>query len=134
MGEMADLAREEYEIEMYQRQYEKSLKQAVTRNDSYKTEVVLNRNNWVDGHGTVHELKDMERDHLQNILFFIYKRRDRYWLNCKDVSLIEKFKDGDEFFQVVIRNSTIWKSIIAELQRPTEGFNFEFTVPGEDSK
>lgn len=101
------------------------------KENQYKTENVLNRTNWVDGQGTVHELKDMDRSHLQNVLFFIYKSRDRYWLNCKDVSLIEKFKDGDEFFQLVIRNSTIWKAIIAKLQRPVEVFNFEFNVPGE---
>ncbi|RGP44662.1 hypothetical protein BTW32_27085 [Bacillus thuringiensis] len=94
--------------------------------------MVLNRTNWVDGQGTVHELKDMDKDHLQNILFFIYKRRDRYWLNCNDVQMIERFKDGDEFFQNVIRNSTIWKSIIAELKRPVEGFNFDFKIPGMD--
>lgn len=97
---------------------------------TYKTENVLNRSNWVDGFGTVHELSDLEKDHLQNILYFIYKRRDRYWLNCNDVTLIEKFKDGDEFFQVVIRKSTIWKAIIEELKRPVEGFNFSFTIPG----
>ncbi|MEW8987479.1 MAG: hypothetical protein AB2401_10850, partial [Bacillus sp. (in: firmicutes)] len=125
MGEIAD-----YHVEQFT---SGNWGQPVTQRNSknyFKTEDVLNRINWVDGQGTVHELKDMDRDHLQNVLFFIYRKRDRYWLNCKDVSLIEKFKDGDEFFQVVIRNSTIWKSIIQELQRPVEGFNFEFTIPG----
>lgn len=130
MGEMADLAHEEYMIEQLGRAHQKVIE------NPYKTETVLNRTNWVDGQGTVHELKDMDRDYLQNVLFFIYKKRDRYWLNCKDVTLIEKFQDGNEFFQVVIRKSTIWKAIIAELQRPVEGFNFEFTIPGlgEDAK
>lgn len=126
MGDMADLAREEYEIEQLMRTYN------AAKINPYKTENVLNSTTWTDGYGAVHELKDMDRDHLQNVLFFIYKRRDRYWLNCNDVSLIEKFKDGDEFFQVVIRNSTIWKAIIEELERPTEGFNFKFTIPGEE--
>lgn len=121
MGEIADYYAEEY----YRDQHDK-------KRQLYKTEMVLNRTNWVDGQGTVHELKDMDKDHLQNILFFIYKRRDRYWLNCNDVQMIERFKDGDEFFQNVIRNSTIWKSIIAELKKPVEGFNFDFTIPGMD--
>ncbi|WP_371069117.1 hypothetical protein [Sediminibacillus sp. JSM 1682029] len=129
MGDMADLAAEEYYASLAEQEYGL---QKHKRSRLYKTEDVLNRSNWVDGQGAVHELKDMDRDHLQNVLFFIYRRRDRYWLNCKDVSLIEKFKDGDEFFQSVIRSSTIWKAIIAELQRPVEGFNFEYTVPGED--
>lgn len=125
MGDMADLAREEY--------YANLADKRASKESPYKTELVLNRTNWVDGYGNIHELENMERDHLQNVLYFIYKRRDRYWLNCNDVSLIEKFKDGDEFFQVVIRNSTIWKAIIAELQRPVEGFNFDFTIPGSSN-
>lgn len=103
---------------------------AMNNEEAFKTENVLNRDNWIDGMGTIHELKDMEKGHLQNVLYFIYKSRDRYWLNCNDVSLIEKFKDGDEFFQLVIRHSTIWKAIIAELERPVEGFNFHFSIPG----
>lgn len=133
MGEMADLAREEYEIEMYGRQYDKNMRQAVARVNPISTEDVLNRTSWVDAQGVTHELKEMEQDYLQNVLYFIYKRRDLYWMKCRDVSIIESFKDGDEFFQVVIRNSTIWKSIIKELQRPSEGFNFEFKVPGESN-
>lgn len=123
MGEMAD-----YHVEQFT---SGKWSQPDKKENPWKTETVLNRSNWVDGWGTLHELKDMDKDYLQNVLFFIYKRRDFYWLNCNDVSLIEKFKDGDGFFQVVIRKSTIWKSIIAELQEPTEGFNFEFTIPGE---
>ncbi|WP_227995169.1 hypothetical protein [Oceanobacillus sp. CFH 90083] len=103
------------------------------KTDPYKTEAVLNRTTWIDGEGTIHELKGMDREHLQNILFFIYRKRDRYWLNCNNVSIIEKFKDGDEFFQLVIRRSNIWQAIINELQRPVEGFNFDFKVPGEEA-
>lgn len=128
MGDIADYYAEEFKIEQFHRTQPKGPK------NIFKTENVLNRTHWIDGQGTIHELKDMDRDHLQNVLFFIYKRRDRYWLNCSDVDLIEKFKDGDEFFQVVIRKSTLWKAIMTELQRPVEGFNFEFTIPGEDDK
>lgn len=99
--------------------------------DPWKTETMLNRTNWLDGWGTLLELEEMDQDHLQNVLYYLYKNRDRLWLNCQDTSLIEKFKDGDEFFQNVIRNSTIWKGIIAELKRPEEGFNFSYTIPGE---
>lgn len=102
------------------------------REELFKTENVLNRSNWIDGDGTVHELKDMEKSHLQNVLYFIYKRRDRYWLNCNDASLIEKYQDGDEFFQLVIRKSVIWQAIIKELSRPAEGFNFEFVIPSKE--
>ena len=125
MGEIADY---------YAEEYYKDIAMAQGQKQQMKTEDILNRKAWVDAYGTVHELENMDRDYLQNVLFFIYKRRDRYWLNCRDVSLIEKFKDGDEFFQHVIRNSTIWKSIIAELEKPVEGFNFEFTIPGEETK
>lgn len=128
MGEIADYYAEELMVEQFHRTQSKAPK------NIFKTENVLNRTNWIDGQGTIHEIKDMDRDHLQNVLFFIYKRRDRYWLNCSDVNLIEKFKDGDEFFQVVIRKSTLWKAIITELQRSVEGFNFEFTIPGEGDK
>lgn len=127
MGEMAELAAAEYYADLAGNQ-----KYVKINTDPFKTENVLNRDTWVDAQGTLHELKDLDRDHLQNILFFIYKRRDRYWLNCKDITMVEKFKDGDEFFQNVIRNSTIWKSIINELQKPSEGFNFGFSVPGEE--
>ena len=127
MGEMAELAAEDY----YASLADSNLSKQKPKNDPFKTETVLNRTNWVDGWGDILELKDMDRDHLQNVLFFIYKRRDRYWLNCRDVGMVEKFKDGDGFFQLVIRKSTIWKSIIAELERPAEGFNFNFSVPGE---
>lgn len=97
----------------------------------YKTEDVLNSTKWKVGQGVVHELHTLEKDHLQNILYFLYKRRDRYWMNCRDVSIIEKFENGDDFFQRVIRNSTIWSAIIDVLNSTeNQGFNFEFTIPG----
>lgn len=130
MGDAADLAREYYEMEMYESQFNNYPRRFKELANQYKTENVLNRNTWYDAYGNVHELKEMDKDYLQNILFFIYKRRDRYWLNCNDTSVIEKFQNGDEFFQHVIRKSTIWRAIIAELEKPTEGFNFEFTIPG----
>jgi len=138
MGEMADYYASMYcadlaDQHLQEEREDKDFKKIYLKSkpDPFKTENILNRNTWVDGQGTVHELKDMGRDHLQNVLHFLYKQRDRYWLNCNDASLIEKFKDGDQFFQLVIRESTIWKSIINELEKPSEGFNFNFEVPGK---
>lgn len=110
---------------------EPSLRISPKKQNPWKPEVLLSRTNWVDGEGTIHELQDMDRDYLQNVLYFIYKNRDRLWLGCDNASLIDTFKDGDEFFQHVIRNSNIWKAIIKELRTPVEGFKFKFTVPGE---
>ena len=93
------------------------------------TEEVLNRRGWADSWGNVTELEDMTKEHLQNVLYYLYKNRDRYWFNCKDASLIDRFKDGDEFFQLVIRKSTLWTSIIEILESPEEGFNFAFYLP-----
>lgn len=94
-----------------------------------KTEQVLNRAEWVNAYGEILEVSSLEQDYLQNILMYLYKHRDRYWLNCKDASLIELFRDGDEFFQLVIRKSTIWTSIIEQLTTEDKGFNFEFDLP-----
>lgn len=96
------------------------------------TESVLNRNTWIDANGVIHNVEDMGEDYLKNVLHFVYKRRDYYWLNCTNINLVNKFKNGDEFFQKVIRKSTLWNSIINELQKPNEGFNFTFETPGED--
>lgn len=93
------------------------------------TEEVLNRRGWADSWGNVSQLEELETDHLKNILYYLYKNRDRYWFNCKDATLIDRFKDGDEFFQLVIRNSTLWTSIIEILESPEQGFNFEFELP-----
>ncbi|MFA1819031.1 hypothetical protein ACDX78_02305 [Virgibacillus oceani] len=124
MGEMAELAAEEYyaslaELKLSEKQNK--------RFNPYKTENVLNNTFWIDGYGTKHELENMDKDHLQNVLYFLYRKRDRYWLNCNDVSLIEKFKDGDDFFQRVIRKSTLWKAILDTLEKPEEAFNFKIS-------
>ncbi|WP_258729681.1 hypothetical protein [Bacillus atrophaeus] len=93
-----------------------------------KTEATLNADFWMNANGEIMPLAGMEKDYLHNILHFLYKKRDWYWLNCKDTKLIESFRDGDEFFQHVIRKSTIWNSIINQLQAPEEKFNFTFST------
>lgn len=99
------------------------------KNTEMSTEAVLNRVKWVDGQGTIHEPSTMEKEHLQNVLFYLYKNRDKYWLRCKNSKIIEEFENGEQFFQFVIRKSTIWKVISQELIREDEGFNFEYTIP-----
>lgn len=89
------------------------------------TEEVLNSKTWVDGSGEAHELEGMDKDYLHCVLFYLYKNRNRYWLNCRKVKMIESFEDGDEFFQKIIRNSTLWQSIIGQLSIvDDETFNF----------
>lgn len=95
------------------------------------TEMVLNRRGWTDSWGNILELDTMDKDYLQNVLYYLYKNRDRYWFNCKDASLIDKFEDGEEFFQKVIRKSTLWTSIIELLESPNQSFNFDIDVPGK---
>lgn len=90
------------------------------------TEQILNSTSWMDGEGTITPVTEMDKEHLHNILNFIYRKRDRYWLNCREVKTIESFKDGDEFFQKVIRRSTLWTVIMDQLNNSVEGFNFDW--------
>lgn len=132
MGDMAEYYREQEMLDYYEQELERETRRMdLTRNKParskslYKTENVLNRTNWVDGQGNIHELETMDRDHMQNVLYFLHKHRNRYWLNCNDVTMIDRFKDGDQFFQQVIRQSTIWNAIMEELKRSDiQGFNF----------
>lgn len=94
------------------------------------TESILNSDSWMDGMGTVTPVVQLEDDHLRNILLFIYKSKDRYWLNCHDTSFIKDYKNGEEFFQHVIVHSTLWNSILDHINRPETSFNFEFSIPG----
>lgn len=89
-----------------------------------KTEQILNSTYWVDGNGEIHSLIDLDKDHLHNILNFLYRNRNRYWLNCQKTVMIESFNDGDEFFQKVIRKSTLWNAIIDQLNVERNDFNF----------
>ncbi|MDR4376499.1 UNVERIFIED_CONTAM: hypothetical protein FO487_02240 [Bacillus amyloliquefaciens DSM 7 = ATCC 23350] len=94
-----------------------------------KTEATLNSDFWMNADGEIKPLTEMEDDYLRNILNFLYKKRDWYWLNCRDTKLIESFQNGDDFFQHVIRKSTIWTSIINQLQKPKDEFNFTYSLP-----
>lgn len=87
------------------------------------TEQILNSRNWVDGNGVVNDVSTLEEEHLHNILSTIYKNRDRYWLNCKDISMISAMRNGDEFFAKIIRRSQLWTAILEALTNPTPGFN-----------
>lgn len=87
------------------------------------TEQILNSRNWVDANGSVSDVSTLEEDHLHNILSTIYKSRDRYWLNCKDVQMISAMRNGDEFFAKIIRRSQLWTAILKALTNPTSGFN-----------
>lgn len=89
------------------------------------TEATLNSKVWVDSYGSITPVSEIDDDYLRNILNYLYKHRDYYWLGCHDVSLIEKYQDGDEFFRKVIRRSTLWKEIILRLREVPEGFNFD---------
>lgn len=90
------------------------------------TEQILNSANWTDYSGEIHRPEEMSKDYLHSVLRFIYRSRDRYWLNCQQTDVIESFMNGDEFFHKVIRKSTIWNSIINQLNVKNEGFDFEW--------
>lgn len=90
------------------------------------TEQILSSTEWVDAQGTINNPKDLEKSHLHNILFFMYERRNKYWLGCKDVELMLTYKNGDEFFDKVIKKSTLWNSILSAIKEDDSGFNFDF--------
>lgn len=91
------------------------------------TEDILNSDKWVTSHGEILEVRAMDPDHVRNVLSYLYKRKDRYWLNCRDGKLIEQFENGEDFFQRVIRKSTLWTTAIETLtQTNYAGFNFEW--------
>jgi hypothetical protein len=96
------------------------------------TEEIFNAKTWVTGDGEILEIRMMEKSHLHNTLYWIYKNRDRYWLNCRNAELIEHFVNGDDFFHRVIRVSTLWIEIITALTEVTPGgFNFEVDMGGK---
>lgn len=127
MGEMAEEAYiehllEEVEKEVFNRRKKPSNKTYANR----YTEDILNSTNWVTGDGEILVVAHMDKDHIRNILQFLYKRKDRYWLNCRNGKLIEKFENGEDFFQRVIRVSTLWTELNRVLTESEDvGFNFE---------
>jgi hypothetical protein len=134
MGEMADYYAEQALMDEFERQLEiereyqnrkkyggKKMGQAILY-----TEDVLNRKAWVTGNGEYLEVAQMDESHIRNTLQFLYKKRDKYWLNCRDGKLIEQFENGEDFFQRVIRNSTLWHELTSVLtEERTSGFNFK---------
>lgn len=88
------------------------------------TEQILNSETWIDANGVANEVGDMDKNHLRNILVTIYERRSWFWLHCDDTQCIDEYRNGDEFFQKVIRNSTIWATVVGGLDKTTERFDF----------
>ncbi|HDB8510443.1 TPA: hypothetical protein O7K12_001640 [Staphylococcus aureus] len=90
------------------------------------TEEILNDTRWTTREGDVLELITMEEEHIQNTLNLLYKNRDQLWLGCRNFKLIDVYENGEDFFQKVIRKSTIWNSLINALDKPATKFNFEY--------
>lgn len=90
------------------------------------TEEILNSSNWMDGNGEIHRPEEMSKEYLHSVLRYIYRSRDRYWLNCQQVYFIENYMNSDEFFCKVIRASTLWKNIIQQLNTKKAGFDFDY--------
>lgn len=88
------------------------------------TEQILNSETWIDGAGVNRRINDMDENHLRNILVTIYERRNWFWLHCDDINCIDEYRNGDEFFQKVIRNSTIWATVAGGLEKTKETFDF----------
>lgn len=90
------------------------------------TEEILNDTRWISKNWEVLDPIDMDEEHIHNTLCLLYKKRDRLWLGCKDFKMIDAFENGEEFFQKVIRKSTIWNALINALDKPATTFNFKF--------
>ena len=92
------------------------------------TEKILNAKTWVDGYGEILPIDTLEEEHVHNMMNFIYKNRDRYWMGCRDIDFIETFDNGDEFFNKVIRQSTLWNELKLNLKNEDTSFNFVANV------
>lgn len=88
------------------------------------TEEKLNADYWVDARGNVVPLDSMEESYLRNVLLFLYKQRDRLWLNCHDVKVLTAFSSGDSFFEEVVQHSVLWNSILDKLNQTLPSFDF----------
>ncbi|MFS4464705.1 hypothetical protein ACMFKE_04795 [Staphylococcus haemolyticus] len=90
------------------------------------TEEILNDTKWVTKNGEILEPIAMDEEHIQNTLRLLYKNRDQLWLGCKDFRIIDVYLNGEDFFQKVVRKSTLWRTLIDALDKPTTEFNFEY--------
>lgn len=90
------------------------------------TEERLNADYWVTGDGEKAYPREMTKDHIRNTLNFLYRISDTLWLNCEDTKVIDLYENGEDFFQRVVRYSTLWESLTKALQEEKQvGFNFE---------
>lgn len=124
---MADYYSQLYYQEQAQRKFkDKAHPQAAK---DRRTEETLSSTCWIAGDGRRILIEDMDKDHLRNVLQYLYKRRDFYWLNCENADVIQMFKNADEFFEVVILESTLWNAIIKALATDRHTFNFPIKYP-----
>lgn len=72
---------------------------------------------WKHTDGNEILIKEMETDHLRNVLTFLFKNREKYWFRCEDIQYMNQFDNGDEFFKVAIKRSELWLSISEELEK-----------------
>jgi hypothetical protein len=73
-------------------------------------EELLNRSIWIDNRGNVQNVLKMNSNHLNNILNFLSKKRVNL-LVASRTKEFKKYKDGDLFFEEVIKQSLLWKTI-----------------------
>ncbi len=91
------------------------------------TEEILNADFWVDRDGNKYDLDTIEKDYVRNIMLYLYRKKDYFWLNCSLAKNIEAHDDADSFFKYVIRNSTLWTGLQKQLEKQDiEDFNFEY--------
>lgn len=90
------------------------------------TEDILNNTNWINKDGEILDPISMDEGHIQSTLRLLYRNRDQLWLGCRDFTLIDVYLNGEDFFQKVIRKSTLWKSLIKALNKPSTSFNFDY--------
>jgi hypothetical protein len=74
------------------------------------TEELLNRSIWVDSRGNVQNVLKMNVYHLKNLLNFLSKKRVNL-LVASQTKAFKKYKDGDLFFEEIIKQSLLWKTI-----------------------
>lgn len=69
------------------------------------SEDVLNSCVWIGKGGEEYVIENMSENHLRNVLSFIYKNRDSYWLRSNNP---DNYLDGEDYFQKEVRKSDVW--------------------------
>jgi len=79
---------------------------------------ILSKKTWRTANGVdLDPMTEMEESHIRNTLHFIYVKR-AFFLMQSPPEVIQAY-NPDEFFTNVIKNSTLWLSLLEALDQPT---------------